>query len=313
MRRSVNPWIKIPYTLLSAVLCPFPPRLNKVVRNLWIRGGFWRTLKVAYAYLRHRPATFPHCVCAAAIVKNEASYIAEWIDYHRLIGVERFFIYDNESTDALRDVLAPYVAEGVVTLTPFPGKFMQVAAYEHAAFTHKYETRWMLYLDIDEFLVLKRHATLPEFLRGYEDVNQVSLHWLMFGSSGHDTRTPGLVIERFTRRQLAPACDVKSIVNPRALVFGHCHAAGILGRGVDEHRRRFYYGPNRNPALITADIAAVHHYYCKSAEEYLAKAKRGGSSSIPGQPNPSFIGHRRYNDIDDTALLPFASRLRKAN
>ena len=42
---------------------------------------------------------------------------AEWIEFHRLVGVERFFLYDNGSTDDHREVLAPYVEEGIVTCT----------------------------------------------------------------------------------------------------------------------------------------------------------------------------------------------------
>ena len=35
------------------------------------------------------------------IVKNEAFYIKEWIEFHRMIGVTHFYIYDNESSDDL--------------------------------------------------------------------------------------------------------------------------------------------------------------------------------------------------------------------
>lgn len=31
-----------------------------------------------------------------AIAKNEGKYIKEWIDYHSLIGVTKFYIYDND-------------------------------------------------------------------------------------------------------------------------------------------------------------------------------------------------------------------------
>ena len=34
-----------------------------------------------------------------AIVKNEAPYIVEWIEFHRLVGVDKFYIYDNESSE----------------------------------------------------------------------------------------------------------------------------------------------------------------------------------------------------------------------
>ena len=34
-----------------------------------------------------------------AIVKNEGPYLLEWIAFHRVVGVDRFFIADNASTD----------------------------------------------------------------------------------------------------------------------------------------------------------------------------------------------------------------------
>ena len=53
---------------------------------------------------------------ACTIYRDDAAYLAEWIEFHRLVGVERFFLYDNGSTDHHREVLAGYVAEGLVTV-----------------------------------------------------------------------------------------------------------------------------------------------------------------------------------------------------
>jgi hypothetical protein len=30
-----------------------------------------------------------------AIFRHEAPYLREWIEFHKLIGAERFFLYDN--------------------------------------------------------------------------------------------------------------------------------------------------------------------------------------------------------------------------
>ena len=43
------------------------------------------------------------------IVKNEARYIREWLEYHFLIGVDHVYIYDNDSTDGIHALLAPYI------------------------------------------------------------------------------------------------------------------------------------------------------------------------------------------------------------
>ncbi|HIQ89627.1 TPA: glycosyltransferase family 2 protein [Candidatus Galligastranaerophilus faecipullorum] len=43
----------------------------------------------------------------AAILKNEAVYIKERIEFHRLVGAGRFYLYDNDSTDNVQDIPAP--------------------------------------------------------------------------------------------------------------------------------------------------------------------------------------------------------------
>ena len=53
-------------------------------------------------------------VCA--IFKNETPYLKEWIEFHRIVGVEKFILYQNNSVDDYRYVLDPYVAEGIVEL-----------------------------------------------------------------------------------------------------------------------------------------------------------------------------------------------------
>ena len=50
-----------------------------------------------------------------AVMKNEAPYVKEWLDYHLAAGVEHFYIFDNESSDNLKEILQPYIDAGIVT------------------------------------------------------------------------------------------------------------------------------------------------------------------------------------------------------
>ena len=40
-----------------------------------------------------------------AIYRDEAFYLREWLEFHRLVGVERFFLYHNLSIDDHLSVL----------------------------------------------------------------------------------------------------------------------------------------------------------------------------------------------------------------
>ena len=67
-----------------------------------------------------------------AIVKNEAPYLQEWIEYHKLLGVTRFYVYDNESDNNIKEVLKPYVKNRDVIYRKYPGRTIQCFAYNDA-------------------------------------------------------------------------------------------------------------------------------------------------------------------------------------
>ena len=80
---------------------------------------------------------FNDYISIAIIIKNESLYIKEWIEYHLLVGVDRFYIYDVGSTDNVLEVLQPYIDKGVVIYQYFPGKDRQVPAYCDAILKYK--------------------------------------------------------------------------------------------------------------------------------------------------------------------------------
>ena len=78
---------------------------------------------------KQRKTNYGLVICA--IFKNEVPYMREWIEYHLHVGVEHFYLYNNNSTDGYLDVLQPYVEKGVVTLTEWPETPGQITAYKH--------------------------------------------------------------------------------------------------------------------------------------------------------------------------------------
>ena len=92
-------------------------------------------------------------------------------------GVERFFLYDNGSTDDHRDVLAPYLDEGIVIVHDWPMPFIGrrgragalQRAFDHCLGAHREDSRWIAFLDLDEFLFSPTGASLSELLPEYEE------------------------------------------------------------------------------------------------------------------------------------------------
>lgn len=119
---------------------------------------------------------FKYFMSIACIIKNEGPYLREWLEYHKLIGVEHFYVYDNESSDNTKEVLQPYIDAGDVTYIYFPGRDRQDPAYCHATAHFGQETRWMAVVDLDEFIVLHEKDNLRDFMAEYADCSQISLH-----------------------------------------------------------------------------------------------------------------------------------------
>ena len=69
---------------------------------------------------------YKFAICS--MFKNEAKFLKEWIEFHRLIGAEHFYLYNNESTDNYLEVLKPYIDKNIVELIDWE------STEEHAIF-----------------------------------------------------------------------------------------------------------------------------------------------------------------------------------
>ncbi len=254
-------------------------------------------------------------VCAC--LGYDAPYLAEWIEFHRLVGAKRFFLYNNGDREVQRELLAPYCAEGTVVLHEWPGAAPQIPAYGDCLQQHRKDARWIAFIDTDEFLFSPLGQPLPELLTEYEQWPAVGACRLFFGTSGHVTKPPGLVVESYRRVLTAhvQAHFVKSIVNPeRAERPINPHLFRTDGDTVDELHR-----PVSLPAKaqsFTAERLRINHYWTKSEEELEAKFARLRPDT--GEPYPPGRTRRRMrirdqeNSRPDEAILTYLPALREA-
>lgn len=155
----------------------------------------------------------------AAIFKNEAPYFKEWLEYHQLVGVEHFYLYNNGSTDGYKTVLEPYIAKGMITLVDWPDHDVagwenkaykwvhctQVPAYEHCIKgLAKKETTWLAMIDIDEFMVPTEKATMTEVLRDHADYPSIGILWQIYGTSDIYELAPNTLLIENLRMTAVP-------------------------------------------------------------------------------------------------------------
>ncbi len=232
--------------------------------------NYWKWIKA------ERTRAFEYYLGVVCIIKNEAPYLAEWVEYHRSVGVEKFFVYDNDSSDNPQKILEPYIRMGLVEYIPFPGDKRQLPAYYDALKRCGKRSKWLAFIDLDEFLVSLDGRPLPEVVRGATGnsplVAQLLVTWRVFGSAGHKTKPQGLVLENYQYR--APddtPTYTKFFLNPRAVLDLRVHNCEVLGRTVDENGKDVL----PDGKVTSRRKICIHHYAVKSWEEFLEKSRRG--------------------------------------
>lgn len=290
--------MKKAYAEIIAGLIP-----HKMTRNRWrgiLRFGLTNAWKLRRDLKKHtEQPDIKLAVCA--IAKDEGQYLKEWLDWHQNMGVEKFYFYDNGSSDRTREILQPYIEAGVLEYTFYPGRKKQLAAYDDCLTRHRFDTRWLAFIDIDEFIVPLKDKSVPEFLERFEGFPAVEINWLIYGSNGLTDKSDRPVMERFTRHSVGNHIlnrHVKSIVNPRRVynMIGCHEAARIDGKAADSHgmpiRKSFR---DRTPQQ---DIIKINHYAVKSREEFVEKQNRGRAS---GKQRPVSDQYFRDYDLNDIA------------
>lgn len=251
------------------------------------------------------------CLC----FKNSASYLAEWLAFYSCLGVEHFYLYNNESIDGHEEVIAPYVAAGAATLIDFPGTAIQHAVYAHCLRSFGPRTRWMMFCDDDEFLFPVKDTSLAEALVDYERYAGVAAVWMLYGSSGHWARPRGLVIENYAMRFAMPDHHLKCIVDPRKvvgpLVVGHQFEC-VPGQVVVDEQGRPVNGP-LHPSP-TAEILRINHYLTKSRTELIDRRRKIQANT--GAVSPLSIDEwlrleANWNQVRDPIAARYGDRVRR--
>lgn len=278
---------------------------KKMARNRWrgiLRFGLTDAVRLKRK-LKDAKCTPPSTYLAVcAIAKDEGPYFEEWIEWHRKMGVEKFYIYDNESTDSTKEVLKPYIEAGIVDYCYFPGYRKQLAAYDDCLEKHRLEARWIAFIDLDEFIVPVKDGSIPEFLKRFEDFPAVEINWLVYGSGGAKKKLPGGVMTRFKRHSLPDHKlnrHVKSIVNPRRVfsMIGCHEVARISGKASDSHGNPITkHFREREPQQ---DVIRINHYAVRSFEEFREKQNRGRASGKNRTVSDEYFNRYDLNDIED--------------
>jgi hypothetical protein len=196
------------------------------------------------------------------------------------------------------------------------------------------------FIDVDEFLFPTSEKDLPSVLRDFEDYVAVSVNWVAFGSSGHDTPPEGFVLENFTERgELDHPFPMPKLRNPD---YPEDHPLGYKPMNthvktlVDPSRtirfrtaHHYKYLPglsavteNKTPVdtptteTVSVERLRINHYWSKSRQQLLKKISKGAVESKKRKTPHNYVHDsalerdRAASGVIDTTVLRFLPALR---
>lgn len=255
--------------------------------------------------------------------KDEAPYLREWIEYHRMIGVDHFYMYDNNSSDGFEEVLAPYREEGIATLIPWHQQHAQVDGYEDCIRRFQSESDWIGFIDVDEFLVPIEDNSLVPILDRFCHCPAVLVYWRFFGSGGRLRRDRSrLVVEDFV------------VASEKIYTMGKCffnsnydylwdrrrnssmfHKLWTVSHGipippVDIFGHTTVFGHYQTAGTKKIPMQ-LNHYAVKSLEEHREKNQKGDVYyDHPTHGDSVFFGRDLRCDVPDYHIYKYLSALK---
>jgi hypothetical protein len=218
--------------------------------------------------------------CIVTIIKYDHSYLKEFIDYHSMIGVSKFIIYNN-GTQIKEDYPNCVIID-------FPGDVIKRTAYSHFTINvlNSIEEDWILFIDSNEFLVPKKNITIQKFIEEqqaihklntneYEELKSIGIIKKIFSTNGHINKPDNETYLNYTLSKTT--FEIKTIIHKE-----------ILKKNIN---RKIFDNLNNilNTAKIIDDtnIICINHYL-RSWSELIYKIKH----------HKRLESHHKYNFLE---------------
>lgn len=237
------------------------------------------------------------------IIKNE-KYLEQFIVYYHVLGVEHFYIYDNDSSPRISDRLNNNYFKNLCTIIPFSGKMKQLSAYNDCINRTKNETKWLVVVDGDEYIYPKQDFSLRDFINKYDNYHAVGINWVFFGSSFHEKSQDGILIDKFRHCNKNKNEHIKTICQPKFTIsFRDPHSVNLHNpsKYIDPNYNIIFGPYNKNHTIYKIQI---NHYHLKSREDLHRKRALGPTPDrLEGYKGPDdAVLHQLDNDIIDNGI-----------
>lgn len=274
---------------------------------------------------------------AILTVKDEASFLLDWLAHHRALGVTDVLAISNDCSDGTEQMLDRLAELGWLVHLRNPGPHPKGPQWSALKLAERHsllrEADWVITLDIDEFLAIHvGDRRLPALIAACPGAHAIALSWRMFGNCGVVDYRDLPPTAQFLR-----AAPVRMIWPWRAQMLktlwrndGHWAKPGVhrprapdpariadqhwvdgSGRALPEvYRTGRLFAPL---GQMNWGLAQISHYALGSMQAYVVKAARGRANREASVFDLSYWVERNFctdQDCSALALAPDVAALR---
>ena len=242
-------------------------------------------------------------------IKNEQSYLDEWIKFHLSIGFDDIYFLEDYGSDPHNEICDKYKEVHIIKvedITPkIPFKNRQILLFNYFIENYYDKTDWVAFLDIDEFVMLDECNDIHDFLDEYKDEYGLYLYWKIYNANGRVERPPldMSVFDAYTQCHEGLKKDRKwrhkSFVNIKK-----CHKDNNLMYSPHEIKNGVNTMHLKTAMVHCFHKAHINHYFTKSWEEWINKLITRGAL---------YPGNRKLDDFFECNpdMLPMREELYK--
>ena len=257
-----------------------------------------------------------------AIFRDDARFLKEWIEFHRLVGVDHFYLFNNLSEDDYLAVLKPYIKKGIVELIQWPFESIkyswwnsiQVKAYAKGLELARKKTKWLAIIDTDEFLTPVSGNNLIELLKPYEKYGGVCVNWQNYGTSNiqriaEDSLMIGQLLMKAPKDSEGNHV-VKSIVRPeRVVTCKNPHFVQYTPPyyAVTENQEKMV---GIKSPFVSISQLRLNHYWARD-EDFFYQVKIPREEKFDRDLDYCLKKKEEINQVYDDMMLRFVSELQK--
>lgn len=238
-------------------------------------------------------------VCIASPL--EEKYLKEFVAWHiDVCHADRVFIYANDwPIEQSWAFLGDYAYN--VAIIRLDGPCQQINAYNDWLQTFGCGYDWAAFIDVDEFICLKKDKDISTLLSRYDDVAALAINWKLFGSNGKEHYEDLPVVHRFTKSQVGVNQHIKTIVNlkyRKNISFLCPHFVNIVATSPEGIHIAGPFNPRG-----TDDIVYIAHYATKSKDECIERRQYRRADCGTVRDNiDAFFDEHNVNDVDNFDL-----------